>query len=69
MAFMTSLLDCYIWSVVLHGCETRTISSRTIKILEANEMWFLIRMPKIWTSSRRNKNQEVLDTALTKTQL
>ena len=56
------ILGCYIWSVLLYGCETWTISSRMHKRLQATEMWFLRRILRIsWTEGITNK--EVLSRA------
>jgi len=41
------LLKCYIWSVLLYGCESWTLSAETTKNLEAAEMWFFRRMLRI----------------------
>ena len=41
------VLKCYIWSTLLYGCETWTISGDMIKKLEALETWFYRRMLKI----------------------
>ena len=44
------LLKCYIWSTMLYGCETWTLSKGMMKNLEAAEHWFLRRMLRIpWT--------------------
>ena len=38
------ILKAYVWSVLLFGCESWTISKEMRKRLEAVEMWFLRRM-------------------------
>ena len=44
------ILKCYIWSTMLYGCETWTLSKWMMKNLEAAEHWFLRRMLRIlWT--------------------
>ena len=44
------ILKCYIWSTLLYGCETWTLSKGMIKKLETAEHWFLRRMLRIpWT--------------------
>ncbi len=49
------VLKCYIWSTLLYGCETWTISSVMLKKLEATEVWFLRRMLRIsWTAKITN---------------
>ena len=47
MAVRLRVLNCYIWSTLLYGCETWTISVDMIKKLEALETWFYRRMLKI----------------------
>jgi uncharacterized membrane-anchored protein YhcB (DUF1043 family) len=41
------VLKCYIWSTLLYGCETWTISGNMLKKLEALETWFYRRMLRI----------------------
>ena len=44
------VLKCYIWSTMLYGCETWTLSKGMVKNMEAAEHWFLRRMLRIpWT--------------------
>ena len=38
------VLKAYVWSVLLFGCESWTISKDMRRKLEATEMWFLRRM-------------------------
>ena len=53
------LLVCYIFSVILYGCETWTLTKPLIDKLEACEMWFFRRMGKIsW--KEKTTNQAVL---------
>ena len=53
------VLKGYIWSGMIYGCESRTISKEMRKSLEATEMWFSRRMLRIpWTA--RITNKEVL---------
>lgn len=59
------ILRCYIWSILLYGCETWTISNNMQKRLQATEMWFLRRMLKISWGDRIT-NEEVLTRANTK---
>ena len=56
------ILKSYIWSVLLYGCETWTVSRKMKKRLEATEMWFIRRMMRIPWVARRT-NQEVLQMA------
>ena len=54
------ILKSYVWSVLLYGSETWTITQQQKKQLEATEMWFYRRMLKIpWTAHMTN--QEVLE--------
>ena len=41
------VLKCYVWSTLLYGSETWTLTSDLMKQLEATEMWFLRRMLRI----------------------
>jgi hypothetical protein len=53
------LLKCYVWSTLLYGAETWTISQKMNKRLEAFEMWSYRRMLRIsWT--KKVSNKEVL---------
>ena len=53
------VLKCYVWSVLLYGAETWTISAVMKSRIEAAEMWFYRRMLRIsWV--RRVTNEEVL---------
>ena len=62
------VLKGYIWSGMIYGCESWTISKEMRKSLEATEMWFLRRMLRIpWTARRTNK--EVLQMSGTKREL
>ena len=54
------IIQTYVWSVLLYGCECWTITNSTRKRLEAAEIWFLRRILKIsWTEKK--SNQEVLE--------
>ena len=56
------LIKCYVWSPILYGCETWTLSKTSIKKIEAFEMWTLRRLLKIpWTDYKTNN--EVLHLA------
>ena len=45
------------WSILLYGCETWTITAETKKNLEAAEMWFYRRMLRIsWKEKRTNES-------------
>ena len=53
------LLVCYVFSVILYGCETWTLTKALMDKIEACEMWFLRRMGKIsW--KQKMKNEDVL---------
>ena len=54
------LVKCYIWSVLLYGCESWTISKGMEQKLFAAEIWFRRRMMRIsWTD--KLKNEAVLE--------
>ena len=56
----TRLLKCYVWSVLLYGCESWTISSSCRKKLEAVEMWCYRRMMQmLWV--KRISNEQILE--------
>ncbi|XP_069364153.1 uncharacterized protein [Maniola hyperantus] len=74
------LLQCYIWPVVLYGCEAWTLVEDLRKKIEAFEMWTYRRMLRIsWTAKVSNagkyngkypgKNAEVLARMQKKTEL
>ena len=47
----------YVWSTLLYGCETWTVSKEMERRLEAMEMWCWRRMLKVsWTEMRSNTN-------------
>ena len=55
-------MKCYVWSTMLYGCETWSISKVMRDRLEAAEMWLLRRMLRIpWTA--RMTNEEVRERA------
>ena len=41
------LLKCFIWSVLLYGCESWTLSTALTRNIEATEMWFYRRMLRV----------------------
>ncbi len=48
-------MKCYVWSTLMYGCETWTLSDAMIKLLESAEVWFLRRMLRIaWTDKITN---------------
>ena len=54
------IIKAYVWSTLLYGCETWTITTRNMKTLQSFEMWAYRKMMKI--SWRENKtNEEVLE--------
>ena len=62
------LLETFIETVLLYGCEAWTIDERMKSSLEATEMWFLRRMMRIpWTAKKTN--EEILTEAQTTRQL
>ena len=55
-------IKCYVWSVLLFGCETWTMGKEDEKRIQAMEMWLYRRMLKIsWTEKKTN--EEVLEMA------
>ena len=49
-------LKCYVWSVLLYGCETWTMGKMEEQKVQAAEMWFYRRMLKVsWTQKRTNE--------------
>ena len=56
------VLHCYVWSVLLYGCETWKISKVMKDRLMAVEVWFLWRMLKISRMEKRS-NEEVFQEA------
>ncbi|GFR88629.1 retrovirus-related Pol polyprotein LINE-1 [Elysia marginata] len=62
------LLETFVETVLLYGCETWTIDERMKSSLEATEMWFLRRMMRIpWTANKTK--EEILTEAQTTRQL
>ena len=54
------LTKCYIWSTLLYGCETWSLTTTLEKKLSAFEMWIYRRISRTsWTEKKTN--QEVLD--------
>ena len=52
----TRLLKCFVWSVLMHGCETWTLTAKIRKNIEAAEMWFYRRILHIpWTALQTNE--------------
>ena len=52
----TRLLRCFVWSVLMYGCETWTLTAKIRKNIEAAEMWFYRRILCIpWTALQTNE--------------
>ena len=50
------ILKCYVWSTLMYGCESWTISKAMQERLEAAEVWFLRRMLSIsWLDRMMNE--------------
>ena len=50
------ILEAFIETVLLYGCEAWTIDDRMKRSLETTEMWFLRRMMRIpWTATKTNE--------------
>ena len=55
-----NVLKCYVWSTLLYGCESWTLTADLRRRINAFEMWCLRRMERIpYTDHKTNK--EVLD--------
>ena len=54
------ILNSYVWSTLLYGCETWTISKNMEKKLKSLELWAFKRMLKV-SSLDRQSNDIVLD--------
>ena len=62
------LINCYVYSILLYGCETWTLTKVLCDKIEACEMFFLRRMGKIsW--KQKMTNAQVLEKFNTKRQL
>ena len=56
ISLKTRLLKCFVWSVLLYGCETWTLTTKTKQRIEAVEMWFYRRILHIpWTAHQTNE--------------
>ena len=53
------VLKCSVWSTLLYGSETWTLTSNLMKQLEATEMWFLRRVLRISYKDRVTNEQMV----------
>ena len=52
------LVKCYIWSKILYGVETWTISKNMVKKIDALEMWIYRRMLRMqWAAFKANEEQ------------
>lgn len=69
------VLGCYVWSILLYGCETWTLKTSTINRLEAFELWCYRRMLRIsWVEhtsnndvlAMMNTNRELVNTIKTR---
>ena len=59
------LLKCYVWSTLLYGAETWTLTKSTMKKIEAFEMWCYRRMMRI-SYTEHKTNDEVLEMVTSK---
>ncbi|XP_013772531.1 uncharacterized protein LOC106457643 [Limulus polyphemus] len=59
------LVKCYVWSILLYGAETWTISKAIPKKIEAFEMWIYVRVLKI-SRTEHKTNEQVLEMMKTK---
>ena len=53
------IVKCYVWSTLMYGCETWTLTKQTINRLQAFEMWVYRKILKIPWSAKKT-NEEVL---------
>lgn len=57
MQLRKRVLRCYVWSVLLYGCETWTLKATTMNRIEAFELWCYRRILKIsWVSHTTNED-------------
>ena len=68
IAIKLRLLKAYVWSTLLYGCESWTLTAETLDRLSAAEMWFYRRMLRI-SYVDRVTNEEVLQGMNTTRQL
>ena len=62
MKLRMRLVKCFVWSVLMYGCEVWTLDKRLKRRIEAVEMWILRRMMRIpWTA--RVTNERVMEMA------
>ena len=59
VALRLRLVNCYVWSALLFGTETWTISKAMENGITSFEMWIYRRMRKI-SSKRMKTNKEIL---------
>lgn len=48
MPIKKSVLQTFVWPVILHGSESWTQNAETRKNMEVAEMWFYLRMVRIF---------------------
>ena len=62
MKLRLRMLKCFVWSILLYGCEAWKVDRELKRRVEAVEMWFLKRMLRIpWTA--RMTNERVFELA------
>ena len=62
MRLRMRLVKCFVWSILMYGCEAWTLDKRMKRRIEAMEMWILRRMMRIpWTA--RVTNERVMEMA------
>ncbi|GFR82178.1 endonuclease-reverse transcriptase [Elysia marginata] len=62
------LVNCYIYSILLYGADTRTLPQSKLNKIEAFEMWIYRRLAKISWKDKKT-NQEVCDDLGTKREI
>ena len=58
----TRVLKCYVWPVLLYGCESWTLTTALIKNLESAEMWFYRKMQRISHIAKKTNKQVLIQT-------
>jgi len=58
MSTKLHLLKFYVWSTLLYGCESWTVSQRMKSQLEATQMWFLWRTLRIAMTDKVSNEED-----------
>ena len=69
ISMKTRKIKAYVWPTLLYGCETLTITTRTMTKLQSFEMWAYRKMVKIsWREKKRNEVEVTEGDAADRTQ-